>query len=496
MAKTEIIEMFITNDTLLESFVPTDRTDVGQGELLARAYSHRLCYCKGMGWLTYKEGIWTMSNTDAHGYSQKLTTLQLQEAICRQTASIIANEKPDDFIEYVYGRRSSSRVSATLKEAEPMLSIDISELDADPLILNTPSGEVRLDTGEILPHDPAHHITRITTASPSDEGAEIWAKFLLQIACDDETVVDFLQQFAGMAAIGKVYEERLVIAIGSGGNGKSTFFNALQDVLGDYAGTIRSELLIASNDSGKKFEYARLRGKRLIIAEELEVNKQLDTASVKQLCSTGDINAQFKGKDVFTFKPSHSTVLCTNHMPSVKTVDNGTWDRLIVLPFNGRFRNQATEVKNYGAYLVEHCGGAILQWVIDGAQKYIQNDYKLKIPETIQVAINSYQEENDWAAEFFCHSLIFDDNERAMGGELYDAYLKYCDCSGINPLAQAVVLPRIEAHPGVTKKRTNRGMQYKGVGINKPESLRVIQTMKVQRCREEKSLLDLFEDII
>ena len=64
-----------------------------------------------------------------------------------------------------------------------------------------------------------------------------------------------------MAAIGKVYEERLFIALGSGGNGKSTFFNALQEVLGDYACTIRSELLVASNDSGKKFEYASLREK-------------------------------------------------------------------------------------------------------------------------------------------------------------------------------------------------------------------------------------------
>ena len=223
----------------------------------------------------------------------------------------------------------------------------------------------------------------MTKASPSDDGADIWAEFLLQIACGEDSIVDFLQQCAGMAAIGKVYEERLIIAVGSGGNGKSTFFNAIQDVLGDYAGTIRSELMIASNDSGKKFEYARLRGKRFIIAEELEEGKQLDTAAVKHLCSTGDINAQFKGKDIFTFKPSHSTVLCTNHMPSVKTVDSGTWDRLIVVPFNGRFRNQSTEIKNYGAYLVENCGGAILKWIIEGAHKYIMREYKLAVPSNI-----------------------------------------------------------------------------------------------------------------
>lgn len=484
----------VENGTLLTSLEPQDYTDVGQAQIFSDAYRHRLCYCEGLGWLSYRDGIWVQSDTDAHGYSQKLTDLQLQEATDRKHSKLMQGEKStakeDAYIQYVQSRRASARIAATLKEATPMLSIETSMLDGDTLILNTPAGEIYLDTGEIIPHDPAHYIMHMTSCAPSDEGIATWSQFLEQISCSDDAVVDFLQQFAGMAAIGKVYEERLVIAIGSGGNGKSTFFNAIQDVLGDYAGTIRSELLIASNDSGKKFEFARLRGKRFLIAEELEEGKQLDTAAVKHLCSTGDINAQFKGKDIFTFKPSHSTVLCTNHMPAVKAVDSGTWDRLIVIPFKGRFRNQATEVKNYGAYLVENCGGAILKWIIEGAQKYIQNDYKLIIPDVIKASINEYQEENDWAADFFADSLIFESGRSCTGSELYDAYKKFCDCAGMNTLPQTVVMPRIAAHPDVTKKRTRNGFQYEGVGIKKPESLLLLQKIKQKRREAE-----IFESI-
>ena len=486
----------VVNDTLLNSFEPKDYTDVGQAQVFADAYRHRLRHCEGMGWLSYKDGIWVQSDTDAHGYSQELTDLQLQEATGKRRFKLIQGtasaSQDDEYLRYVQSRRASARISATLKEATPMLSIETSELDGDPLILNTPSGEIHLDTGEIMPHDPEHYITHITTLSPSEEGSEIWAEFLEQISCGDASVADFLQQFAGMAAIGKVYEERLVIAIGSGGNGKSTFFNALQDVLGDYAGTIRSELMIASNDSGKKFEFARLRGKRFLIAEELEEGKQLDTAAVKHLCSTGDINAQFKGKDIFTFKPSHSTVLCTNHMPSVKAVDSGTWDRLIVIPFKGRFRNQATEIKNYGAYLVENCGGAILKWIIEGAQQYIKNDYKLIIPDIISAAMNEYQEENDWAADFFADSLIFEPGRSCMASELFDAYKKHCDCAGINALPQSIVMPRIAEHPGVTKKRSRKGIRYEGVGINKPESLLILQKLAQKRRADEFSVDEYF----
>lgn len=171
-------------------------------------------------------------------------------------------------------------------------------------------------------------------------------------------------------------------------------------------------------------------------------------------------------------------------MPSVKSIDNGTWDRLIVIPFKGRFRNQGTEIKNYGAYLVEHCGGAILKWIIAGAQKYIQNDYKLIIPDEISHATKSYQEENDWAADFFEDSLVFEPSRTATGTELYDAYQKYCQCSTLQTLPQTVVLPRIAEHPGVTKKRTNRGMRYYGVGINKPASTVYLET-RARKCRDE-----------
>ena len=206
-----------------------------------------------------------------------------------------------------------------------------------------------------------------------------------------------------------------------------------------------------------------------------------------------------------TFKPSHSTVLCTNHMPTVKSVDNGTWDRLIVVPFKGRFRNQGTEIKNYGAYLVEHCGGAILRWIIEGAQKYIQNDYKLIVPEEIQTAVADYKEENDWAEPFFRECLVFREGLSATGSELYAEYTTYCQLNSVYKLPQTVVLPRIAEHPGVVKKRTKKCSRYYGVGIfvpellDKPESIKILDELRERReaqCRAYEEDLDNWENLI
>ena len=47
----------------------------------------------------------------------------------------------------------------------------------------------------------------------------------------------------GLAAIGKVYVEALIIAYGDGRNGKSTFWNVISRVLGLYSGNISADTL-------------------------------------------------------------------------------------------------------------------------------------------------------------------------------------------------------------------------------------------------------------
>lgn len=70
----------LENDSLIESFIPTDFTDVGQGTVLYEAYHHKLRYCEGAGWIVYNGGVWEPSETAAYSYSRRLTDLQMQEA--------------------------------------------------------------------------------------------------------------------------------------------------------------------------------------------------------------------------------------------------------------------------------------------------------------------------------------------------------------------------------------------------------------------------------
>ena len=105
---------------------------------------------------------------------------------------------------------------------------------------------------------------------------------------------------------------------------------------------------------------AELQGKRLVIASELEEGTRLNTAVVKQLCSTDTIHAEKKYKDPFDFTPRHTLVLYTNHLPRVGANDFGIWRRLVVIPFNAKITD-ASDIKNYADHLYEKAGAAIMK---------------------------------------------------------------------------------------------------------------------------------------
>lgn len=121
-----------------------------------------------------------------------------------------------------------------------MLEIEQGCLDANEFLLNTPMATFDLRQGIDSPieHRSEDFITKQTSVSPSDEGADIWLVALDTFFVKDMAFIEYVQRMVGLAAIGKVYVEALIIAYGEGRNGKSTFLNVVARVLGTYSGNI------------------------------------------------------------------------------------------------------------------------------------------------------------------------------------------------------------------------------------------------------------------
>lgn len=173
------------------------------------------------------------------------------------------------------------------------------------------------------------------------KGKELWHDVLDRIFLGDQALINYVQQVVGLAAIGKVYVEALIISYGAGRNGKSTFWNTIMHVLGSYSGRLSADTLTVGCQRNIKPELAEVFGKRLIIAAELEEGTRLNTSIIKQLCSTDDLFAEKKYKAPFFFTPTHTVILYTNHLPRVGATDDGIWRRLIVIPFKAKFEGKS-----------------------------------------------------------------------------------------------------------------------------------------------------------
>jgi putative DNA primase/helicase len=476
------------------SLEPEDYTDVGQAQLFFALYGGGVRYSAATKWLVYNDQKWDESELKAHGLAQQLTDKQLAESRRRikkaraeldkaveagdeerQEQAASAVRAAEAFRGYVLGRRKTSRIAATLTEAEPAAEVNVMELDRDEFLLNTPAGAVDLRTGKIRPNAPNDYCTKITAVAPSLDGMDEWLVFLDRLTCGDRDLREYHQIVAGMQAVGKVFVENLIIATGIGGNGKSSFYNAMARVMGDYAGSIASDVLITNSRKNKAPEYAELRGKRLVIAAELEEGTRLDTGVVKRLCSTDPIRAEKKFKAPFDFIPSHTTVLYTNHLPKVGTNDKGTWDRLVVVPFKASFRGMKGEIFNYADYLFEHCGGAILTWIVEGARKFIAARYHIEQPECVKQAIREYRQQNDWFHNFI-------DDRCEIGGSyaegsqtMYLNYRAYCDEVG-DYKRSAAEFKNEMLKAGYKWHKTKKGASYYGIRLASeflPESLEI-----------------------
>ena len=476
---------------------PEDFSDVGQATVLATEYKDILRYSPSTDYMVYNGSFWEESKPKSQGVSQDLTERQLAEAeteMKKAMDELVKNggmeilvsvgpkkavqmfnkqqahayemyEEAVAYKKYAIKRRDTKNIAATLKEARPMLEVEQRNLDADEFMLNTPTLTYDLRQGTKFPmeHRPEHFITKQTTVDPSSDGADIWASALDTFFLKDTDLIDYVQRMVGLSAICKVYVEALIIAYGEGRNGKSTFWNVIARVLGTYSGNISADMLTVGCRRNVKPELAEAKGKRMLIAAELEEGMRLNTANVKQLCSTDEIYAEKKYKDPFSYTPTHTLVLYTNHLPKVGAIDKGTWRRLIVIPFDAKIEGSA-DIKNYADYLFENAGGAILTWVIEGARKVIADNYKIDPPQKVRDAIEHYKESNDWLSYFLSERCELDPAYVAKSSEVYNEYRIFCTQVGEFTRSTTDFYTALET-VGFERYRDRKGRYIKGLRL-------------------------------
>lgn len=477
--------------------MPDDFSDSGNEHTFILNVGDSLRFCDALGWLHWTGNVWKPDKHAAFQTAMDFTELMRQDAISVYSNALyraadaevkyrdsgderdkreLENAKREvdvarQYLAHAQKSRNGNRIAAMLELASHDRAIikDVSEFDAHWDLLNRPDGFTDLKTGETFYNteqfDSKHkYFTKQTAVKASSHGKEIWERFVDTVTCGDKDLAVYLQAICGAALFGRVFEEGVFFCIGSGRNAKSTFWNVVQAVSGDYAGGLDVDILLTGNQN-KKAEIATLRGKRLIVCGELEEGRRLSISTLKRLASTDAIRGEEKYKAPFDFVPSHTLVIFSNHLPKVRSSDDGSWRRLHVVPFNARIGTE-TAIPNYADWLVEHAGEAALRWCIAGAVQFAQNGYKLPPePEAVRRATGDYRQREDWLARFIAKMCVIEDNAQERLTDLYGVYRDWIEAEGEDRVKKRVFSDRL-ADAGFRRTERSRVVMFHGIRLD------------------------------
>ncbi len=198
--------------------------------------------------------------------------------VCRKAAQ--QSDRPGD----ARPIESEKTMSACLRIAacDPRIATCTADWDAHPMLLNTPTGVVDLETGEILAHDPGLLISQMTSASLGNNRMR-WDAFLNEITANDPELTTYMARLAGYCLTGSTSAQVFAFLRGDGANGKSVFLSTIAHVLGDYSATATLDTFMASRNSRHLTELAGLKPARLVIVPETEQGCSWAEARIKSV---------------------------------------------------------------------------------------------------------------------------------------------------------------------------------------------------------------------
>ena len=449
-----------------------DLTDAGNAEVFAGMYGHMLRWCDALGWLVWDGRVWNPDDHKAEALALDFSNAMLLEAFTAvQTSTMtdanggtVTDAAAKAYLQHARKTRSAAGQHNMLTLAKARLAIPANDLDADPYTLNTDAGLIDLHTGVCRPHDPTAFCTRIAPFTPSADGADMWKSFLDLVTVGDRDLESYLQRVAGMSIVGAVKTEGIQIAYGGGRNGKSTYFNALQKVLAGYAGSMDADTLTTER-TNKAVNLATLRGKRLVVCGELEEGQRLSIKELKRVAATDQLVIRQLYRNPETITPTHHLAMFTNVLPRVGSTDNGTWRRLTVIPFSATMPTGDAEIMDYAEVLVQKAGGAILQWMIDGAREYLANGCKLNPPKAVKATTSEYRQREDWLQRFINECCTREKGARTLAADLYAAYRIYTGENGAFTL-KSVDFTEGMKRLGFSSVSPQRRVEWLGIRLN------------------------------
>lgn len=302
-------------------------------------------------------------------------------------------------------------------------------INEDEYVLNVKNGLLNVKSRKLFPHNPEYvSLYQMPVEYKPEVSCPMWLKCLhAWTSGDDEgDKTKMLQQYAGYCLTNSTKFAKMLILVGDGGNGKSTFADTISMLVGK-----RGTSHISLETLEKNFGPGELLGKRLNIVEEISGNFY-HSHILKKIISGEEVTTDKKYYAHFTFKPTAKFIFAVNEMPRVDDSSQATERRMLVVMFNNNFRENAnTELRFEDGLLAKELSG-ILNWALDGADS-LRAEGAFVVTSEQEKAIKEYREENSSADAFMSEVIEIVEGAICEASDVYEKYVIFCRKGGLKP---------------------------------------------------------------
>jgi putative DNA primase/helicase len=441
-------------------------TDLGNAHRMRHRHGANLRYCHPFkSWLHFNGAVWP---TDQTGLIYRLAS-DTARAIDDEVSQCGDDDQRKRLRQHATRTESERGLKAMVTLLQSLEGIPVlpSDLDANPWIINTPSGTVDLKGGKCSEHRREDLCTRITNA-PFDPEADCptWRAFLARCTGGDETLEAYLQKAVGYSLTGDRSEQVLFFLHGPPAAGKSTFLDVIEWVLGTYATHTAFNVFLEGIGDKPTHEIARLDGARFVSASETKSGRKWDEGLINSVTGDARITARHLYQEAFDFTPVFTLWLGANDKPRTLDGEGGIWRRLKVIPFT-----QSIPLEERDGDLLEKLkaeGAGILRWAVEGCLAWQELRSRgvmgLDEPEAVTEQTRGYRQEMDTVEDFIADCCATVREASVTTANLYAAYTAWCDEVDRSALSKVALGHRLGAM-GFRPGKVNRAKGWHGIGL-------------------------------
>jgi putative DNA primase/helicase len=241
---------------------PENSTDLGNGRRFEALHSGKSLYSKQRNkWILWTGNYWRWDET---GEIFDLATTVIQ-SIYAEAAAHPDKDMREALSNHAIKSEARGKIDNMLAVAQalPTIRTDLERFDHDIWSFGCQDSTIDLSTGQNRPPRREDYIS-MRSAVKYDPQATCprWLKFIEEVTQGDSELGSFLQRCAGYSLMGDDSEQCFFLLYGTGGNGKGTFVNILLEMMGDYGGQVKTEVLLENRFEQKDYHLAELAGKK------------------------------------------------------------------------------------------------------------------------------------------------------------------------------------------------------------------------------------------